>query len=178
MKPLQKKAILLKLVESLKAHESWCGETHIQKAAYCLDRLTKVPTDYQFILYKHGPFSFDLRDELTAMRADGLLDLRLNPAPFGPSLCITESGKEFIAKFPKTLAKHRRAIDFISGALGSKRVAELERLATALYVTLEEKIEAPEDSADRITALKPHISISQAKDAVHEVGELNLSWAC
>ena len=38
-----------------------------------------MPLGYDFTLYKHGPFSFDLRDDIHALRADGLLDLEPRP---------------------------------------------------------------------------------------------------
>jgi hypothetical protein len=61
------------------------GETHMQKATFFLQELIKVPLGFEFLLYKHGPFSFDLRDELTFMRAQGFL--RLEPQyPYGPTL--------------------------------------------------------------------------------------------
>lgn len=74
MKKLQRDAILLSLINEMKAKGSWCGETHIQKATYFLQELLGVPLNFEFILYKHGPYSFDLGDEVTAMRADSLLE--------------------------------------------------------------------------------------------------------
>jgi len=40
-----------------------------------LQDLMRVPLELEFILYKHGPFSFDLRSELTSLRADELVKL-------------------------------------------------------------------------------------------------------
>ena len=37
--------------------------------------MCEVPTGFEFILYMYGPFSFDLSDELTSIRADGLLKI-------------------------------------------------------------------------------------------------------
>jgi len=169
MKHSQKKAIVLQLIKSLSDHKSWCGETHIQKAAYCLEKVTKVPIEFEFILYKHGPFSFDLRDELTVMRADGLLDIKDNPYPFGPSLTVTRAGEKILDRFPKTLGEYGEKIEFISEFLGEKGVVELERLTTALYVST---FETTEDRAVRVNALKPHISIEKAHSAVSEIDKM------
>jgi hypothetical protein len=158
MKQKQKKAVILKLVESLQERGSWCGETHIQKATYCLQELTSIPLEFNFILYKHGPFSFDLRDELTAMRAYGFLDIRLNPYPYGPSLCITKLAKALIQDFPKTLNKFNKKIGFVAETLGEKGVAELERLATAI-----------DERANTIHKLKPHVSIEDANAASRDM---------
>ena len=77
MERIKNITILLQLIESLRKNGSWCGETHIQKAIYSLQQLKGVPLNFNFVLYKHGPFSFDLRDELTAMRADGLIAFKI-----------------------------------------------------------------------------------------------------
>lgn len=169
MKPKQKKAVISKLVESLQEQGSWCGETHIQKAIYCLQEVTSVPLEFNFILYKHGPFSFDLRDELTAMRAYGFLDIRLNPYPYGPSLCITEMAKALIQDLPKTLQKFNKKINFIAETLAGKGVAELERLATALYVAREEGLKDIDERASIIHKLKPHVSIAEANAASRDI---------
>src|ERR1035437_1902213 len=92
MKRLERAAIILQLTEDLRNHGSWCGETHIQKATYLLQELTGVPLAYSFILYKHGPFSFDLRDQITEMRADEILVLESQPAPYGPSIVAGPNG--------------------------------------------------------------------------------------
>lgn len=169
----QQRAVIIKLIKSLTENGSWCGETHIQKASYCLKEVTKTPIEFEFILYKHGPFSFDLRDELTAMRADGLLDIEVNPYPFGPSLKVTETGIDVIRRFPKTVGEYEKKIGFISSSLGSKGVAELERLATALYVSNSEETS---DRAKRVNNLKPHISVDMACKAVAEIDEMIQSY--
>jgi uncharacterized protein YwgA len=71
---MQRDAVLLSLMNEMRAKGSWCGETHIQKSVYFLQELLEVPMNLEFILYKHGPYSFDLADAVTAMRADSLLE--------------------------------------------------------------------------------------------------------
>ena len=91
MMDLKRSALVVALVNRLSQRGSWCGETHIQKTTYFLQGLLNVPTGFEFILYKHGPFSFDLRDELARLRAYGYLDLSPEP-PYGPSLEVTKIG--------------------------------------------------------------------------------------
>jgi hypothetical protein len=153
----------------LRARGSWCGETHLQKAAFFLQELLRVQLGYEFVLYKHGPYSFDLHDELMALRADELLELRPQPAPYGPSLVPTAASAEFRERYPRTLGTYGPGIEFVSRALASKGVAELERLATALYLTLEAPETAAELRARRINELKPHVSVEEAQAAVTQV---------
>jgi hypothetical protein len=164
--------ILLQLIESLRQNGSWCGETHIQKATYSLQQLKGVPLNFNFVLYKHGPFSFDLRDELTAMRADGLIAFKIVNESYGPQLVITERGQAIQKAFAKNAKEYESSVQFIGSKLGDKGVVELEKLATALYVTKDMKIKKSDDRARKIVELKPHIKVPQAEKAVSDIDAL------
>jgi len=168
MKEEQNRAVLMKLIMSLRSKGSWCGETHIQKAAYFLKHLTDVPVDFDFILYKHGPFSFELSDELSVMRTFDLLNME-NRYPYGPRIEDTNMGGKLCNRYPKTLAKYKKQINYIADKLGDKGVVDLEKLATAYYVTLENSDKDEDIRADIIVELKPHIKPEAAKQAVQEV---------
>ncbi len=172
MKRLQKASILADLAERMRDHGSWCGETHIQKAVYFLQELLKVPLGYRYMLYKHGPFSFDLRDEITELRVYELFRLETRPVPYGPSLRPTKNAEELKSRFPKTLNNYEGHLDFVAKELDGKGVADLERLATALYVSLESKNGGEESRAKQIHALKPHVSLDSALNAVKEVAAM------
>ncbi|VVB84456.1 Uncharacterised protein [uncultured archaeon] len=176
MKRLQRDAVILSMVENLRAKGSWCGETHIQKAIYFVQELFNVPLEFEFVLYKHGPYSFDLCDELTAMRAYVLLRLQLQPDPYGPSFIPGKGSKLLRKLYPKTLKKYDPMVKFVADKFGEKGVAELERLATALYVTREINTDnSVESRAQCIHKLKPHVSLDEARDAVKVVDTLILS---
>src|SRR5260370_18554778 len=138
----------------------------MHKAAFFLQELMNVTLDFDFILYKHGPFSFDLRDELTFMRAQGFL--RLEPQyPYGPTLIGGEKSELLKQAFRQAIEKHLTKIRFVSQKLGTKTVPELERTATALYIKLRDPAEA--DPVERLRSLKPHIALPEAQAAVIEV---------
>jgi len=170
MKELQKASIVLTLGKRLRFHGSWTGETHVQKSIYVLQELLRVPTDFEFILYKHGPFSFDLRELLSSMEADNFI--RWRPQyPYGPSMEPAESADQLLRQFPAKPREYTDQIEFVARKLGSHRVAELERLATALYVSHERSRTARERAA-RICELKPHISVAEAQRAIAELDDL------
>ncbi len=165
-------ALLTRLIEELRHKGSWCGETHIQKTAYFAQHLTGIPLGYAFILYKHGPFSFDLRDELTALRADELLKLEVQ-RPYGARMLPTKQSKYVQGLYPRTLGKYEGRIRFIADTFGGKGVVDLERLGTAFYVGLRRKDGALADErARRVTDLKPHISLLEAREAVEEIDRI------
>jgi uncharacterized protein YwgA len=173
MKRLQKAVVFAELANKLAEHGSWCGETHMQKAVYLLQGLTKQDLGYDYILYKHGPFSFDLADDLTGFRADGIFKLRPRPEPYGPTLVATEAAERLRSVFKITSDRFREPIQFVASAVGNKGVVELERLGTALYVTLEDlSRRSVEDRAARLHELKPHVSVTEATEAVKQIDKL------
>ncbi len=167
MTRFQRSAILISLIEGMKHQGSWCGETHIQKAVYFLQTLFNLSLGYKYILYRHGPFSFDLNDELTAMRSDKFVRIQPQPYPYGPSF-VMDSGSEFLKKnYKRTTENNLKFVEFIAKNLGASGVVELERLATALYVTVEHTEEEKcGKRAEKLHELKPHVSIKDARNAV------------
>lgn len=164
---MQRDAVLLSLMNEMREKGSWCGEIHIQKSVFFLQELMNVPLGLEFILYKHGPYSFDLADVVTALRADSLLEYK-SRRPYGPSLILTKTGEDFRNRYPKTLEKYADRMQFVAEKLGKMGVAELERQATALFVIFNENCDA-DSRASRIIELKPHIKIDQARDALENV---------
>jgi hypothetical protein len=170
---LAQEAVLIGLARRLRDRGSWAGETHIQKAAYLLHELLAVPFDFAFILYKHGPFSFELRDELGSMQSDRLLEREAQPPPYGPRILTTPRGEELEARFQRTMTKFGPHLDWIADELGQSRVVELERIATALWVTRKLGTEASvQDRAEALNELKQHVSVEASVEAVVEVDRL------
>ena len=172
MDRLRRAALVTRLIELLRKQGSWCGETHIQKSTLFVQDLMQVPLGFDFILYKHGPFSFDLRDELTGLRADGLIQLEPQWS-YGPRVTPTDRGKYIQSFSTKTLAKYGDRIAFVAKKLGAKSVAELERLATAFF--FKQRAEdglSTDDRSKQLTELKPHILLESAKAAVEEVDQI------
>lgn len=167
-------ALVAELAARLKRLGSWCGETHVQKATYVCQELLQVRTGFDFVLYKHGPFSFDLRDTLTQMRSEGVLELEYRPYPYGPSLNVPDSQLQNIEKrFPLTLRRFGRRLEFVAQQLAPYKVSQLEQLATALYVTRELPGASLGIRWTRLRALKPHVSSEDASWAVHQIDELS-----
>lgn len=169
MDRLEKAALLLRLVDELHKKGSPCGHTHLQKAAYFAQHLMDVPLGFRFVLYRHGPFSFDLRDECTALRADDLLRFGAMQS-WGPEIKPTERKEYIDGIFHRTLGRYNESIAFVAEMVGDKGSSELERLGTALFVTLDGDCgSAIEDRCRRITELKPHITSEKAQTAVEKI---------
>jgi hypothetical protein len=166
---LNQASLILNLALALRGNGSWAGETHIQKSGYFLNTLLKVPTGLNFILYKHGPFSFDLRELLTDMEAQGFIKWNSFP-PYGPSIGEGPLGPLLREKFSSLSDQYKKQIDFVSRHLGQRNVASLERIATALYVSAHGAV--GNARVGRIVDLKPHVDIVLAENAVEELDRI------
>lgn len=169
MTNLNQSSLVLNLALALKANGSWAGETHIQKGCYFLSTMLNVPVGVKFILYKHGPFSFELRELLTDMEAQGFIKWNSQP-PYGPSIAEGSLGPLLREKFSDLAERYRTQIDFVARHLGQRNVANLERIATALYVA-QEGCEGA-SRVGRIVELKPHVDVLLAETAVEELDHI------
>lgn len=165
-------AIVAELVEQLREHGSWAGETHVQKTAFFLQEMLGVPLGFQFQLYKFGPFAFSLRELLGQMRSLRQIRLEPQPAPYGPKLALDEGAPQLRTRFPKTVRTYESEVRFVAQEIGQFGVGTLERLATALMV----KLELPNGDAGSRAALlnsyKPHVSLTDALEALRQVDEI------
>lgn len=168
----EKTALLMRLIDAQTTEGSPCGETHIQKAVYFLQEMMDVPLDFKFILYRYGPYSFELRDALTELRADGVV--RLEPQrSVGARVVPTERGTRIRDMCHTEVANYATSIDFVARMLGKSGAVRLEGLSTAYFVTARAQAGAGvEERAVELTSRKPHIALEDARDAVAWVDEV------
>lgn len=170
MKEIDRRAVVLSLIKAMEQANSWCGETHVQKCAYFLQEGSGIDLGVEFILYRHGPFSFELREFLGELSGLSLLGAR-SRAPYGASLFVTESGLAYLSRFPKSVGQTQASIDRIAKDFGGRSVSELEAVATAFYVSRLRPEINDESQAAYIHELKPHISRERAMNALGEIAQ-------
>ncbi len=174
---LQRQTVLYDLINALRAKDNWCGETHIQKTVYFLEQLTRGGLGYEFILYKHGPYSFTLSEELAGMGAMRFVDEVITHPHYGPRLKTNPEVESMLHRdFGEKSKRLKHALNFAVAKLSDYGVATLERLATALYFTKQEPVEGVEERARKINEVKPHISIVLALDAAKTVDKIFAEW--
>ena len=168
---LQYQSMIADLITKLHAKGSWCGETHVQKTAYMAQELYHADLGFDFVLYRHGPYSFDLHDAIGSMRAYKFLDMEIRPAPYGPSLVLTERGEQLRDHFREFSDRFAKQINWAVTHFGNKTVSQLERLTTAHFVTHENGMQGKSvhDRAQRVHELKSHISVNEAMAAVKSI---------
>jgi uncharacterized protein YwgA len=166
---LERAAVVLRLATRLRARGSWCGEIHLQKTIYFLQEVTAVPLGYKYILYMHGPYSFDVSRDLETMRGYGLLRLEPQPVPYDAKLVPTTAAERVETLNQATIDRYAGAIERVVDFLGDMGVVELEKLSTALYVALESPEASVATRAARVTELKPRIQPPESDGAVERV---------
>ena len=169
IKLAERRTLVSALVKTMRDKDSWAGETHIQKCIFFLQEMLNVPLGYQFVLYKHGPYSFDLRSELAVMRAG--LYLEVEPrSGYGPSFTLGHWGQRAANK----LSSYSNAVEFVCDEISTKDVRSLERISTAFFIqsTPDNTCLKSGEVAKRVSELKPHISFEEARVAVSEVAGL------
>jgi uncharacterized protein YwgA len=147
-------SLLNSMLLAMKKENSWRGETHIQKNIYILKALFDEVISFNFILYKHGPYSFELKDALQEFLAVGKLSIKKKGA-FGPSYEVVDTARINEKSFLKK-------IDFVAKLTGNKNVSELEKLSTALYIIKSYKDMPDYKKAEKFNEFKPHISKEEA----------------
>lgn len=164
-------AVIAELIEALQRAHSWCGETHIQKAVYLLQTLTRVNLGYEFVLYKHGPYSFDLATDIATMRGARLIDFAFRAEGYGPSIQLTPFAPHVFKNSKSEIEPLLPSIAFIADWLGPHDVRYLERVATAYFVRQQYPHEAAASLAEKLRKLKPHISEHDSLSAVRQIEE-------
>ena len=120
MNRMQRAAVVVSLIKALKAKDSWCAETNVQKACFFRQELTGVPLDLEFVLYKYGPYSFALTDELTAMRADSILGLRVRDPKYGPCYVLGEFASPSLIAIRRQLGNVRTKFSSLLNSLEAR----------------------------------------------------------
>jgi len=159
------------MIKSLGAVNSWCGETHIQKAIYLLQSIGRIDLEYEFVLYKHGPFAFDLATDIASMRSSHIFEFVFIVPGYGPSVRLTQVGIRILDSVKPFVEPLIPVIRFISDWIGPHDVKYLERVATAHYIMQGHPNEEAGMLAARLRALKPHISEYDSLTAVDQLEE-------
>ena len=155
------------VVKSLRGFESWCGETHIQKTCYVAKHVYAIPFESQFILYKHGPFSFDLNSAIGQMRAQQILSS--TPQSYGSTYDVDSALWNAINTASDNMFEaYKTNVESICKVLAKKKVAELERVVTAVFVYINFFSDNVERMSQKLVELKPHISPREALLAFQE----------
>jgi uncharacterized protein YwgA len=160
-------ALILAMVEKLRAMESRTGKTPIIKGLF-LAKAAGLDVPFELFLYKHGPYSTDVEDNLDQMKSYGAIEVE--PAFDGYGVRLSPGvNASFVKKQVSLSPEEQATIERVCRFICHKNVSQLERLATAAWIRKEEGIEDTDQVAKRLNQLKPHINLSDAREADREI---------
>lgn len=169
-------ATCLRLVKALSERGSWCGETHIQKSSYVMQTLRMGEPVWDFVLYKHGPYSFDLHATIDELRQMDFLTFIVQP-PYGPQIRLSENGKSLLKKLDTKASEYNEDIEKAANLLADKGVQQLEKIGTALLLSREYGDDDEDLLAQKLNEVKPHISLQDAEQAVRDYKQVAYDFA-
>ncbi len=166
-----KHALILAMIDGLKAHRTRTGKTHVIKGLFLGKAAGLLDVPFDFFLYKHGPYSTDVEEQLEQMKSYGAV--ALDPAFDGYGVLLRPAEKaDFVRERGPLRAETSHGIDAVCRFIEGKNVGQLERLATAAWIRTQEGIREPDAVASRLHRLKPHVSLHQAREADEELAGL------
>ena len=164
-------AVSVELANQLREKGSWCGETHLKKAMFILQDLSRCNFGYKFVIYKHGPYSVDFSSELSGMRAAEIFEFSFPQKGYGPSIVPTEFGAKIREIQLENIREFAEVTQFLANWFGNHDVRYLEKVATAYFITRNNHRLPLNERAERLHSLKPHVDIAAAEEAVRVVDE-------
>ncbi len=170
-------AVCLRLVKALSERGSWCGETHIQKSSYVMQTLRSGTPVWDFVLYKHGPYSFTLHATIDELRQMDFLAFIMQP-PYGPQIRLSENGTRLLEKLDAKALEYNDAIEKTADLLAGKGVQQLEKISTALLLSKECNSDDENLLAQKLHEVKPHISLPDAVQAVRDSKQVAYDFTC
>ena len=124
----------IRLLELLVEHlttvspSGFCGQTHVHKAAFIAQELLAVPFQFEWELYRYGPFSRDIRPSLEACELEGTVSLLDHPK--GTRIVRPED-----APRAEVAAEFQSKLQLLAQRLAPMTRQQLEKVATAAWVS-------------------------------------------
>src|SRR5262249_36952535 len=87
------------------------------------------------------------------------------------SIAATSFGERIHNVNEENILQYSRFISFITDWFATSDVRQLEKVATAYYITKKNPRDPAIERAKKLNALKPHVDIDAAEAAIHIVDE-------
>lgn len=166
---LRKAALVSELLDRIRANNSWAGPVHLQKSMFFLQEMRGVPLDFEFVLYRYGPYSFELQDEIEYIRVSGILKWWFHDSPgYATGLDTTEASRDIRDRLPRFMEHYKNDLVFVAENIGPMRSKQLERVSTSFYYMVK-GVEGDKEIAREVCKVKPHIDYSDAVEAAQQV---------
>jgi len=170
----KKQALVLFIVRKLSEQKGWHGPVFVQRFIYLLQELLDVPLDLFFILYKHGPYSFELAETLTFLTANYLLEFKLPLNHLSPTLVPGKHAAYYDKKFKAEMDAINPRVTWLITKVNDMDFGKLTLLTFALYVLKQLRVQGKDEKKliSEMHQIRPVFSKKQITEAVEALKKL------
>jgi uncharacterized protein YwgA len=172
--PWHRYALIAELAQRLQGKSPQFGKTSLQKMIYLLQELKGVPTNYQFSLYTHGPFTAQLLGDLDLVEALGAVKVHYVISGYGGYQISPDREAEPIRdKASEFLNVNKAAIERVVDEFGAFSAKDLELRSTIVY--LDRDVKRSKKALDRggfiglVKKIKPRFTPDAIAKALEEL---------
>ncbi|AFM22872.1 hypothetical protein [Desulfomonile tiedjei] len=174
--PWHRYALIAELAQRLGRKSRQFGKTSLQKIIFLLQELEEVPTNYQFSLYTHGPFTAQILGDLDLVEGFGAVKVRYFTEGYGGYQISPDRESESIRnKAAQFLDQNKEKIDKVVDEFGAFSAKDLELRSTIVYLDRDAGRTKKDLSRDRfiqlVKRIKPRFSEDTIAVALKELEE-------
>lgn len=170
--PWHRYALIAELAQRLESTSRQFGKTSLQKMIYLLQELNEVPTNYQFSLYTHGPFTAQLLGDLDLVEALGAVKVQYVVSGYGGYQISPGSEWKVIRdKDAQFLKENKDAIDRVVDEFGAFSAKDLELRSTIVYLDRDVKRSKKDLDRDNFIGLVKNVKPRFTEDAIAQALE-------
>ena len=159
-------AIMAAVIHQMSQARRDIGKIQLQKLLYFLQNGLGVPLDYRFVMHHYGPYSVQIEDNLSIVRAVGAAQVSVDPEGYGYHIT---PGETDITAWTELVRPHAESISRVVETLGGHDAARLELLATIHFVRSLRRTTTVEDVLAEVRSLKPKFSVDYIRSAYREL---------
>lgn len=120
--------VIVALVRAVHAEVEQLGKTQFQKLVYFLQE-SGIWLDYKYEIYHYGPYCFELSSDLSSLDSLNVLEVSTDPGGYGFDIKLAEHAPDCCLD-----EEYAKKLEYIVGALGADKPANLEVKSTAHFV--------------------------------------------
>ncbi|OJU14327.1 MAG: hypothetical protein BGN88_05650 [Clostridiales bacterium 43-6] len=166
------------VISTIVKNEPGLGKTAIMKILFILQKVYKLPMNYEFSIYTYGPYSAEVMEDVDCAAHEDIISVSIMPYPNGiTGYAINESKN--IDKYilgNSLVTEYINSINEVTGMFGKKPAKELELDSTIIYVYdlhKKNKWECTEDNIiNDVKEIKPHFDIEHIKGNYYGLSKL------